>query len=495
MTSDDATSRGGAIELTSEHIKSHLQKFRLNTKAAHDAFVREYKRSHAAATERAQSQPHFGTYPVTMTHARSLPGCERCVELEYLIQLGVGADALSEASSPSAKVLSSPAGVNGDATGVKHNHAAVSATTDGVAHGPSFNDDGADVAPAAALDAAAFAAQLPALKTIGEAAAPWLAALRITQVSPHTNPDAAIDVTNSEGGGGTVPATAGDVSTSIQRVDTSTTSHQQQSTVSLVQIAEFRDETQRLVLEALGRAAQRSSTAAHPSAVTRTQEADAARLGELRANLSRHMASQVKVHQAMVHRADGQLQLHGAAPPPGSVTPTTRMAAEMLAGGAFGHAGSTALPSLHASSDPTASKRAGVETPGSADSTQSQHSDAAPPSSTASMPPPPRLGRSGGVSVPLPRSLASAPATSTVAGRLALEEPGATTAVTSVAGPHSHSRPAATWYAELLRDLELTDDDGASDSDALHVIPSVGSSEAALFDFVRRPRGATLKDG
>jgi hypothetical protein len=71
-------------EMTTEHVKSHLQKFRANSKLSRDAFLRDYSRSlkeakaraahEEARTGRVEIPPGFSTYPVSMpAHLQASP--------------------------------------------------------------------------------------------------------------------------------------------------------------------------------------------------------------------------------------------------------------------------------------------------------------------------------------------------------------------------------------------------------------------------------------
>lgn len=101
-------------EMTSDHIKSHLQKFRNNSRDSRDRFMRDCARAYDEASARAKIvedetgvapfPTQFSTYPLSMpvnrqsdpptvyasTLSRRQDGCERCSELDALMECGVG---------------------------------------------------------------------------------------------------------------------------------------------------------------------------------------------------------------------------------------------------------------------------------------------------------------------------------------------------------------------------------------------------------------------
>lgn len=101
----------GPAEMTSDHIKSHLQKFRNNSAVGREMFLKDFEQARADAEARAEElmrtsgqvpfPTHFSTYPVSM-HTGGSGGemaddsaahgnpCARCERFSNLILLGVG---------------------------------------------------------------------------------------------------------------------------------------------------------------------------------------------------------------------------------------------------------------------------------------------------------------------------------------------------------------------------------------------------------------------
>lgn len=85
--------------MTSDHIKSHLQKFRMNTKISHDLFMQDYEQAREDAEARfaehikrsgSQAPPvQFSAYPVTLSSPQAAT-CATCQRYAALFELGVG---------------------------------------------------------------------------------------------------------------------------------------------------------------------------------------------------------------------------------------------------------------------------------------------------------------------------------------------------------------------------------------------------------------------
>lgn len=102
---------GGAGDMTTDHIKSHLQKYRNNSGASRNLFLAGYAAARREADARAAAQTaaggtafptQFSTYPgappaqftadgafVPPPSSASLPGCPRCGELDTMMALGI----------------------------------------------------------------------------------------------------------------------------------------------------------------------------------------------------------------------------------------------------------------------------------------------------------------------------------------------------------------------------------------------------------------------
>ena len=89
----------GPPGMTTDHIKSHLQKFRMNTKISHDLFMQDYEQAREDAEARfaehmkrsgSQAPPvQFSAYPVTLSSPQAAT-CATCRRYAALFELGVG---------------------------------------------------------------------------------------------------------------------------------------------------------------------------------------------------------------------------------------------------------------------------------------------------------------------------------------------------------------------------------------------------------------------
>jgi len=285
--------------MSSDNIKSHLQKFRNNSRAGREAFMREFERTQADAEAQAEDflartgqQPfpvHFSTYPLSVpaggNGAHDESTCGRCERYSKLIELGVGLPE-GEEEVEMMRSQAEELGGRGATAAPASNPPALQAWRGKVPAVPGGGGQrGRASENAPALPPAAIA---PPLLPAAPASAPPLPAQQLLALLRQY-----VDAAGAGTGAG-----AGAAAQPLLSESALTASQPPLSYADL--------------LRTLNRTAHSSVPAAAPRAAVSSGSAAPARGGgDAFANMSRAMAAQMRLHRAMLHRQEGQLVQYG----------------------------------------------------------------------------------------------------------------------------------------------------------------------------------------